>query len=268
MSKSYWALLLVLAVLFTSCIPTKRLTYLQGANEVIAQSVNPVEDQPYRIQSKDILNIRITASNPELVSIFTTNPGQSGMSATTTSLNSEQGLYFNGYAVDDRGNIRMPILNEVSVIGLTTEEIRVLIEKRLLDEHFNASANLFVVVKLAGFRYTINGEVRSPGQKILYQDRLTIFEAIANAGDIEMTGDRQDVVIVRKTTTGTEFHSLDLTDRNVVNSPNFYLQPNDFIYVKPLPQKSWGTGTTGLSTFTTIVSIFSFLTTLVVLITR
>lgn len=267
MNKSIWALLGVVALLLTSCIPTKRLTYLQGSEELLAHGVNPVEEQSYRVQFKDILSIRITASDPELVSIFSTNPTTTG-NQNVAAMSNENTLYMNGYTVDDRGFIRMPILGEVQVLGLTLDEIRKLLDKRLHDEHFTRGANIFIVVKLAGFRYTIAGEVNRPGQSLLFQDRVTIFQAIAESGDIKMEGDRKDVIIMRKTPSGTEFFSLDLTDRNVVNSPHYYLQPNDFVYVKPLPQKSWGTGTTGLSTFSTVVSIFSFITTIVVLLTR
>ncbi len=76
-----------------------------------------------------------------------------------------ESLYFTGYSVDDHGNIRIPVLGEMNVLGYTIEEVRKKIEERLLAEHFKKEAQLFVNVKLAGFRYTINGEIGSPGYK-------------------------------------------------------------------------------------------------------
>ena len=110
--------------------------------------------------------------------------------------------YFNGYSVDDHGNIRLPILGEVNVLGRTIEEVTAIIEERLLKEYFNKQAGIFAVVKLAGFRYTINGEVNTPGTKVLYQDRVNLMEAVANAGDIAITGDRKNVKVIRRNATG------------------------------------------------------------------
>ena len=87
------------------------------------------------------------------------------------------------------------------------------------------------------------------------------MEAIANAGDITVTGDRKDVKVIRTFPQGSETFSIDLTSDKAVNSPCFYLQPNDYIYVKPLKQKTWGTGKTGIESLTTIITILSLATT-------
>lgn len=255
MSKSVLYLLLCISVLFSSCIPTQDLIYLQKKdNSSDEMSISAVESKPYRLQTNDVLSITIKAIDPKLVAIFsTTNQGETGKSET--------GLYFDGFTVDDHGNIRIPVLGELNVIGFTLEEIRVRIEKQLLAEYFNKEANIFVNVKLAGFRYTINGEIGSTGTKTLFQEHVNVMEAIANAGDITITGDRKAVTIIRKSPTGVIMHDIDLTDINVMNSPYFYLQPNDYIYIKPLKQKTWGTGKTGIESLGTIITLFSLATT-------
>ena len=134
-------------------------------------------------------------------------------------------------------------------------------EERLLKDYFKAEANVFVTVKLAGIRYTINGEIGSPGSKIIYRDQVSIMEAIANSGDITLTGDRSDVVIIRQYPAGQKVHHIDLTKLDAMNSPYYYVKPNDLILINPLPQKSLGTGTTGLQSFTTIISITTALVT-------
>ena len=95
----------------------------------------------------------------------------------------------------------------------------------------------------------------------MFQEQVNIMEAIANSGDITITGDRKAVTIMRKTPTGVQMHDLDLTDINVMQSPYFYLQPNDYIYVKPLKQKTWGTGKTGIESLGTIITLLSLATT-------
>ncbi|WP_395632892.1 polysaccharide biosynthesis/export family protein, partial [Flavobacterium sp.] len=166
-------ILLLFSFFFTSCIPSKDLIYLQEKNKSTAsQPVESVAFKPYRLQINDILNIKIKAIDPELVDIF--NASAQSQSATAGN---ELSNYFNGYSVDDHGNIRLPILGEVNVLGRTTEEVTAIIEGRLLKEYFNKQAGVFAVVKLAGFRYTINGEVNTPGTKVLYQDRVNLMEA-------------------------------------------------------------------------------------------
>ena len=254
--------LALIAVILTSCISTKDLTYLQPSAVAKSDSIKVSQEnsKPYRIQTSDILSVNIKALDPKLVEMFSTSSGGS-----VQLQQSPQTLYFNGYTVDDHGNIRVPILGEVNVLGFTTDEVRQKIEKQLLEEYFRKEANIFVTVKLAGLRYTINGEIGSPGTNILYQDRATVMDAIANSGDIPITGNRKEVQIIRKFPHGFETYSIDLTDANAVNSPYFYIQPNDYIIVKPMKQKTWGTGVTGVQSVATIMTAISLITTLLVL---
>ena len=255
-------LLLLVGLLFASCVPTQDLIYLQNKdNADLLQAVNPVVNKPYRLQINDIVTITIKALDLQLVEMF--NSAQTAQSVST-----EQGLYQQGYSVDDHGNIRIPVLGEVNVLGHTLEEARQKIETQLLNEYFNKEANIFVTLKLSGFRYTINGEVNTPGTKLLFTDKVNIMEAIANAQDITITGDRKSVVVLRQNPSGTTMHTLDLTDIKSMQSQYYQLQPNDYIYVKPLPQKSWGTGTTGVQSLTTIISALTLVSTTILLLTR
>ena len=254
--------LALFTALLTSCISTKDLTYLQPNATSKSDSIKVAQEvsKPYRIQTNDILSINIKALDQKLVEMFSTSSAGS-----VQTQQSPQTLFFNGYTVDDHGNIRVPILGEVNVLGFTADEVRQKIEKQLLEEYFRKEANIFVTVKLAGLRYTINGEIGSPGAGVLYQDRATIMEAIANSGDITTTGNRKEVQIIRKFPHGFETYSIDLTNENALNSPYFYIQPNDYIIIKPLKQKTWGTGVTGVQSVATIMTAISLITTLLVL---
>jgi polysaccharide export outer membrane protein len=215
--------------------------------------------EPYRLQINDLLSIRVKALDQETVGIF--NPiGDSNLNAT-----GEEKLYNDGFVVDPHGNIRIPSLGEIQVLGYTVEEVREELEKRLLADYFKAEANIFVTVKIAGIRYTINGEISSPGSNIIYRDQVSIMEAIANNGDISLVGDRKNVVIIRQYPLGQKVHHIDLTQIDAMNSPYYYVQPNDLILINPLPQKSLGFGTTGLSSFTTILTVITALTSTILL---
>lgn len=259
-------LIIALSCIFiSSCIPHKDTIYLQnkenGLNDTIPYNLSEIQ-KPYRIQIDDILNIRIKVLDQNNTQIF--NPiGEANLNA-----DSAERAYFDGFTVDIHGNIRIPNLGTLNVLGYTAEEIEKMIEQKLLDEQFKETANIFVTVKLAGLRYTTTGEINNPGTITLFKERVNIFEAIANAGEIPLTGNRKEVMIIRQYPQGQKIHSLDLTDVKVMNSPYYYIQPNDMIYVKPLKQKSIGTGETAVSSITTIATIVSLAATTVLLFNR
>ena len=246
----------------SSCVPSKRLKYLQET-EATTDSIIAVEriQKPYRIQTNDLLSIRVKAMDQELAGMF--NPiGEGNPNAT-----GEERMYWDGFLVDEHGNIRVPTLGEVNVLGYTVDEVREKIEKALLEKYFKEEANIFVTVKLAGIRYTTIGEIGS-GSQVIYKEQVTIMEAIANAGDISEFGDRTDVIIVRKYPGGEKRHHIDLTSMDAMRSPYYYIQPNDLIIVNPLPQKTIGLGTTGLEVFRTVVSVLAILTSSILLFSR
>ena len=92
------------------------------------------------------------------------------------------------------------------------------------------------------------------------------MEAIANSGDITVTGDRKNVMILRQTPAGTEMHTIDLTDVKAMQSPYYFIQSNDYVYIKPLKQKTWGTGKTGIESLSTILSLLTLVTTTILLL--
>ena len=251
---------LIINVLVSSCIPHKDTLYLQNKNTTLDSIQLIVEKQtPYRIQIYDILSIRVKSLDQENVQII--NPiGDENLNA-----GSAERAYFDGFTVDLHGDIRIPTLGKINVLGYTIEEIEKMIEKKLLDEQFKETANIFVTVKLTGLKYTTMGEI-GVGIRTLFQERVNIFEAIANAGGIPITGNLKDVLILRQYPQGQKIHHIDLTDINVMHSPYYYIQPNDIIYVKPLKQKSWGTGTNALQNLTAFVTVLSVITTAIVLL--
>ncbi|MCB0399585.1 MAG: polysaccharide biosynthesis/export family protein [Winogradskyella sp.] len=264
--RSIKLLIIVLSCIFiSSCIPHKDTIYLQnkenGINDTIPYNLSEVQ-KPYRVQIDDILNIRIKVLDQDNAQIF--NPiGDGNLNAS-----SAERAYFDGFTVDLHGNVRIPVLGDLNVLGYTTAEIEETIKNKLLEEQFKETANIFVTVKLAGLRYTANGEIGKPGTITLFKERVNIFEAIANAGEIPLTGNRKDVLIIRQYPQGQKIHHLDLTDINVMKSPYYHIQPNDMIYVKPLKQKSIGTGETAVSSISTIATIVSLAATTILLFTR
>lgn len=248
---------IILCVLFfSSCVPSKDLIYLQG-NPTQKSEIKRINNTPYKLQVDDIINIDIKSSDEKLVSIFK-KESSSGVNSGGGAGQGDTG-YFSGFSVDNYGNIRIPILGEINVLGYTTVEVRKKIEEKLKN-FIKSKEALFVSVKLSGIRYTIIGEINSPGPNIITQNRVSIIDAIASSGDITDLGNRKNVEIIRKTVSGIKKYRIDLTQIDAFDSEVFYIKPNDIINVMPLKQKVWGTGTTGLQSITTLVSIFTLIT--------
>ncbi len=244
-------LILLLGVLFfSSCIPRKKLTYLQDKTSRTDSLYLNYANSRYEVQVNDILNIAIRSFNPEVSNMFNIN--------STTQVNQNGGdlmFYLNGYTVDIEGNIDLPVLGKMYVLGMNTEEIKNMVLARL-SEYFQNEV-LHVIVQLAGVRFTLIGEVSAPGKYTIYQNQVNIFEALSTGGDITLVGDRTSIQIMRQIEGKVEFYEVNLTDREVVESPYFYILPNDVINVRPLPAKSWGIGTTGFATIASVLTIVS-----------
>jgi polysaccharide export outer membrane protein len=143
--------------------------------------------------------------------------------------------YLTFYLVDDSGKVNIPILGKFDLKGLTLKEA----ENKIMEKVKLSVNNATIIVKLGSFKITVLGEVSKPGIQTLEGEKGTIFEVLALSGDILGTGDRKHVKVIREQISGKkEMISLDLTDKNIVNSKQIYLRPNDVIYVEPLKAKA------------------------------
>lgn len=255
--KRTFQFLLCLLVL-TSCVPNKKLIYLQG-EPINDKEIRRMNNTPYKLQVGDIISVNIKSINTELVKLFNEGSNIGGNTQQTATA-----AFFSGYSVDRHGNIRLPYMGEVNVLGYTTVEVREKVEKELW-KLFKNKNDVFVTVRLSGIRYTIIGEVTNPGTKVIYQNQASIIDAIADAGDITLVGDRTKVEVIRYSNLQKKKYVVDLTKIDAFKSEVFYIKPNDIINVRALKQKSLGTGTTGLQTLTTVISIFSLITSTIIL---
>lgn len=256
--KKILALILLVTILH-SCIPTKELIYFQG-EPMQNEELKKLQNEPYKLQVNDMLDIQIKSSEEKLDDLFQRSP-----TGNTTIRFSEEALYFSSYTVSRQGTIRLPFMGEINVLGYTTSEVREKIDKEF-ETYFKNPDDVFVTVKLTGIRFTVLGEVGKTGTLVLYQNQVNLIEAIANAGDIKMTGNRKKVSVFRKNIDGTKRYEIDMLDVSTFDSENFYIESNDIIYVEPLKQKSWGTGTTGMQTITTLLAVLSLITTTILLV--
>lgn len=220
--------LLSIVLMFSSC-SVKKFAYFQGADKIDLNQQSAFYDA--RIMPKDQLDIKVYTISPEASAPFnmsTVSVTSAGQGTSATSGGGTQ-----NYLVSNDGTIDFPVLGRIKVVGLTKDECESMILEKIRP-YLAASEEPIVTVRQANFTITVLGEVGSPGTIQVSREKINIYEALAMAGDMTVYGHRDRVKLFRENADGTrELHMLDLSDANIMNSPYFYLQQNDMIYVQP-----------------------------------
>jgi len=217
--------MLLLLITITSCsTPLQELIYLNGIEPGKTYTNGPLPDE-YRIRPNDQLFIQVISDDPQNAAFLNLVSTQGTIGSYGNSSNSFELITF---LVDEEGKIAYPQLGQIHVGGLTTGEVRGLIQ--LGVDKYLESASVFV--KLVNRTITVLGEVHTPGQKPMVKNQLTIFEALGAAGDITDYGDRQKVKLIREVPEGKYIAELDLTDPQLIFSPYYYILPHDIVYVE------------------------------------
>jgi polysaccharide export outer membrane protein len=196
MKKSF-SLIITTVIFLNSCTTEKDLAYIQNLKQGPEDQFFPMEIPDYKIQNRDVLYITLKAINPE--GVITDYLATSGSTVSGTYFQGEGGGYIFGYNVNEAGNILLPVLGMVNVAGNTLDETR-----QKLQEEFNKHyKNAQVDCKLLSFKFTVLGEVRSPGTYMNYNNYLTVLEAIGRAGGISDFGKRDNILVVRSADKGS-----------------------------------------------------------------
>lgn len=252
------ALTLLAALMVLSSCSVKNFAYFQGAKNVDLNKTTAFYDA--RIMPKDQLNIHVYTISPEASAPF--NMGSVSVSSSNTGGSSASSGGSQNYLVSNDGTINFPVLGRIKVVGLTKDECEDMILEQIRP-YMAPSEKPIVTVRQANYTVTVLGEVGSPGTIQVTREKINIYEALAQAGDLTVTGKRVNVKLFRENADGTrELHLLDLTDANIMNSPYFYLQQNDMIYVEPnIVKKQSGNIVTSLiiPLTTTLVSFSALL---------
>jgi polysaccharide export outer membrane protein len=222
---------LVFSVLLSSCYYNSRLIYLQDKHySEFSPTLVPGKKAAYRLQPSDIISVQIKGSTETEASnaIFNLTSHQNGIYVTPGN------LFLEGYTIDSNGKINVPILGEMFVKDLTVEEAQRLIQSNA-NKYLTKST---VIVKLTSFKVTVLGEVKSPGYLYVYNNQVTLLEALGLAGDLTQFANRKNIKLIRQTPTGSQVVLLDLTDPKLLSSDYFFLMPNDVLYIEPLRARS------------------------------
>ncbi|WP_234736788.1 polysaccharide biosynthesis/export family protein [Tellurirhabdus bombi] len=220
-------LISLLLTLLSSCVSQKEIAYFQNKGAglpsqriAISNRYTPV------IQAGDLLSIYVNSINPEASSIF--NPYAAAPLATPPTQTPETASSL-GYLVDNQGKVSLPLLGKVTLAGLTTAQAREQIEEKLKAFLKEPTVN----IRFLNYKISVLGEVTRPSMFTIPNEQITLLEALSLAGDITIYGRRDNVLVIRETNGEREFARVNLTKRDLFQSPFYYLHPNDVIYVQP-----------------------------------
>lgn len=247
------AFFLILFAGLASCVSNEKIIYLQnleGKKPISEGELIAYEIPEYKLQYNDIIDVNIQTVDELLKDGFTPKAMQNPQMMQLAQTGGDV-YYMTGYTVDKNGNIRLPIIGEVAVKDKSVEEAREAIEAALRSY---ITSEVYVKVKLGGIRYSALGEFRRPGKFTILQDRMTIFEAIANAGDLSNIAKRDEVLLIRQYPEGTKLHRINLNDRQIVQSPFYFIQPNDQLYAEPMKVREVGAGENAAQSLSLIIS--------------
>lgn len=237
--------LVVVSTLFSSCISRKDVNYLQDGSLSNTAKLYPNRKFEYRVQVNDILSIRV-------LGLDEANSRQFNVESTQgTSVVNDAQMYVDGFSVDKNGNVQLPTVGKVKVQGLTLGEAQELIQRKINDYFTNAS----VILKLVSFRVSVLGGVQRPGAYLVYNNQITLLEALAQSGGPTEFADKRHVTLMRQSDQGTQAVNIDMGNMNVLSSEYYYLLPNDVVYVPILKARPGRLNLEMLSVFLTAISV-------------
>jgi polysaccharide biosynthesis/export protein len=246
---------------FYACGPSQKVhekrIYLHGIDSLKGSTYKVPESI---IQVGDMLSIKVYSDNPEATIIYNQSSSGSGAGSGGNVGSSSPA----GYQVDVQGNIRFQSLGVVQVSGFTKLRLSALLQ----DSLSRYLTHPYVEVGFLNTRVTVMGEVIKPGVVSIPEQKLSILDALAQSGDVTVYGRKDNVLVVREQNGKRDIGRLNLNDPSIVNSPFFYLQQNDLVYVEPTRKKPLGTDQNLLRNITIITSVVSTLSILYTIFKR
>ena len=249
-------------LLLAACASPKNVAYIQNSDTFVADSSAFLYEA--HIMPKDVLTITVNTVNPEISAPFNLMVSPTLGNASTGGLTVSSARALQTYLVSNDGTISFPVLGTLKVGGLSKAECEQLIHDRII-RYLNGKEDPVVTVRMANYKISVLGEVARPGMFTVGNEEINIFEALALAGDLTIYGVRDRVKLIRKDADGKRnVYTLNLNDINIINSPCYYLQQNDVVYVEPNKVKARNssvgqTTTLWLTSTSILVSVASLL---------
>lgn len=241
---------LIAIICICSCSTPKNVAYFQNAEAIRGMTLQ--NEQPFRLRPKDKINIVVSSTDPMLVQQFNLTSSSSSMRPLGSNLSPQTSIgnitsgpsQILAYTVDEQGDIDFPVLGKIAVEGKTRQEVAAHLRSRLIER--DLVKDPIVIVEYVNLAVNVLGEVNRPGRIDVMKDYFTILDAIGAAGDLTISGQRENVMVFRSVDGEDQTFVINLCDRqDILTSPAFYLQQNDVVYVTPTPKRQREANTSG-----------------------
>jgi polysaccharide biosynthesis/export protein len=235
---------------------SKRYVYLYEKRKQQDTALYDLNYPGYRLQNGDFLDIQFHSTMTDVEEMFRFSNGESSSNNTMyTARTGGQGAFFYGYMINDSGMVRIPVIGNLKLGGLTIIEAQDLVE----EETRKYVNDVMVKVRLYGIKVTLLGEFNSTGTHYIYKDKADILDAIAAGSDLTYYSDRRHLRILRQIDNKMKTYTIDLTDKNLLTQKEFYLMPNDVVYAEPSSRRIFRETVTdyliGLSVITSTLTL-------------
>ena len=222
-------IILAIIISTTSCVQTRYVSYLNNALDTVY--VKETKQQEVAIQKNDILSIHISSLNQEASEIFNSTTSQQ-INSSSASGNSSAG---SGYLVNMDGNVELPMIGNFKAEGLSKNELKTEITNSIIERKL--LVNPIVNIRRLNFEVTVIGEVGKPTVITVPNEKISLLKALGLAGDITIYGKKENVLLIREVDGKKKVTHLNLNSSDFLNSPYYYLMPNDIVYVEPNKNK-------------------------------
>lgn len=223
---------IIVIVLLAACASQKDIAYIQNSATVDLSKSSGLYD--LRIIPQDVLNISVVSQDLTACRIFNKRPRSAADKLYVYEDSIEMGN-IDPYIVDKNGDIDFPIVGKLHISGMTEDQAEQLITTKIAPYFGKSQADKpMVTCRLKDFTISVLGEVEKPGSYVIENEKVNILEALALSGDLTIYGKRNNLKLIRQNIEkGVEVHTIDLTNANFINSPYYYMQQNDVLYIEP-----------------------------------
>lgn len=247
-----------LCIVFTSCVTSRKVNYMQEPDKHIPHYADTLSFEDYQLRKGDRLYIYVYSLDERVAAMY-----NSGMTNTNFRSQLQNGSSVTGsydlytYLVDDEGNISFPTLGKLQVLGKTTRDVKTLLQEKLnaLQKGMPGYETISVEVNIVQRSFSIIG--MQSGRYGFTKEKMTIFEALAMAGNIDDFGSRAEIKLVREKDGKTVIKTFDARSKDIVNSEFYYIEPNDIIYIRKIGGYQFGINSAA-TTVSVVASTISF----------
>lgn len=256
--------LAILAIALASCVTSKKVNYMQEPDRQIPSYADTLSFEDYKLRVGDRLFVYVYSLDEKITQLYNSGMGHNNqMRGRQGGENSSYDLY--SYLVDEAGNIQFPTIGDVYVLGMTTREVKQELENRLSKLLREIPGYKMISVEVNVVRRTFSIIGQQSGKYAIMKEKMTIFEALAMAGNIQEFGDRSQIKLIRERDGETIIKTFDVRSKDIINSEFYYIEPNDIIYIRQIKGQAFGinSASTAVSIVAATISFGVFVYTIV-----